>query len=83
MSMKLTPSSTTRRSVAMAWSRLGGSPQMPLPVIRIAPNPRRLTVRSPPMSMVPAAAAVGSALTPCLLVLVVSVSLSWSPPAPP
>src|SRR5579859_6878220 len=65
--MKLTPSSTTRRSVAMACSRLGGSPQIPDPVIRIAPKPMRLTVRSPPTSMVPAAAAVGCALTPYLL----------------
>src|ERR1700709_1542358 len=56
--MKLMPSSTTRRSVAMAWSRLGGSRQIPGPVIRMAPKPRRLTVRSPPTSMVPAAAAV-------------------------
>src|SRR5580704_17379117 len=61
--MKLTPSSTTLRRVAMACSRLGGSPQIPVPVIRIAPKPRRLTVRSPPTSMVPAAAAVGCALT--------------------
>src|SRR6266851_5009274 len=78
--MKLTPSSTTRRSVAMAWSRLGGSPQMPGPVIRMAPNPRRLTVRSPPTSMVPAAAAVGCAFTRYLL-LVLTVSLSCPPPA--
>src|SRR5580704_1514361 len=79
--MKLTPSSTTRRSVAMAWSRLGGSPQMPRPVIRIAPNPRRLTVRSPPTSMVPAAAAVGCALTAYLLILdmiTLNASLSCS-----
>ncbi len=58
MSMKLTPSSTARRSTACASSRSGGSPQIPRPVIRIAPNPRRLTVRSPPMSIVPASAAV-------------------------
>src|SRR6266702_134306 len=77
--MKLTPSSTTRRSVAMAWSRLGGSPQMPGPVIRMAPNPMRLTVRSPPTSMVPAAAAVGCALTRYLL-LVLPASLSCPPP---
>src|SRR5712691_9329074 len=76
--MKLTPSSTTRRSVAMAWSRLGGSPQMPGPVIRMAPNPRRLTVRSPPTSIVPAAAAVGCALTRYLL-LVLPASLSRPP----
>src|SRR5580693_5392479 len=77
--MKLTPSSTTRRSVAMDWSRLGGSPQMPDPVIRMAPNPSRLTVRSPPTSMVPAAAAVGCSLTRYLL-LVLTVSLSCPPP---
>ena len=69
MSMKFTPSSTTRRSVAMAWSWLGGSPQMPRPVIRIAPNPSRFTVRSPPTSMVPAAAAVGCVLTRYLLLV--------------
>jgi hypothetical protein len=55
--MKLTPSSTTRRSVAVACPSSGGSPQMPLPVIRIAPKPIRRTTRSPPISMVPAAAA--------------------------
>src|ERR1700759_1350071 len=76
--MKLTPSSTTRRSVAMAWSRLGGSPQIPGPGIRMAPNPGRLTVRSPPTSMVPAAAAVGCASTRYLLL--VTVSLSRLPP---
>src|SRR6476660_4519243 len=76
--MKLMPSSTTRRSVAMAWSRLGGSPQIPGPVIRMAPNPSRLTVRSPPTSMVPAAAAVGCASTRYLLL--VTVSLSRLPP---
>jgi hypothetical protein len=56
VSMKLTPSSTTRRSVALACPSSGGSPQMPLPVIRIAPKPIRRTTRSPPISMVPAAA---------------------------
>src|ERR1700745_3690393 len=76
--MKLMPSSTTRRSVAMAWSRLGGAPQIPGPVTGMAPNPSRLTVRSPPTSMVPAAAAVGCASTRYLLL--VTVSLSWLPP---
>src|SRR6516225_5306522 len=56
--MKFTSSSTARRSTALASSRSRGSPQMPRPVRRMAPNPRRLTVRSPPMSMVPEAAAV-------------------------
>src|SRR5215475_10927462 len=72
--MKLTPSSTARRRVACAASRLGGSPQMPRPVIRMAPNPIRFTVRSPPTSMVPAAAAVGCAFTRYLLVVTVSLS---------
>src|SRR5439155_13702643 len=40
-----------------ASSRSGGSPQMPAPVMRIAPKPMRRTVRSPPTSMVPEAAA--------------------------
>src|ERR1035437_8778580 len=55
---------------------------MPGPVILIAPNPRRLTVRSPPMSMVPAAAAGGCAFTRYLL-LVVKATLSGClrPPA--
>src|SRR5580658_1674219 len=52
--MKLTPNSTARRSTARATSRSAGSPQMPFPVIRMAPKPSRLTVRSPPTSMVPA-----------------------------
>src|SRR5208282_2335810 len=46
----------------------------------MAPNPIRLTVRSPPTSMVPAAAAVGCAFTRYLL-LVLTVSLSRPPPA--
>src|SRR5579871_802353 len=57
--MKLTPSSTARRSAALARSRSGGGPQTPGPVIRIAPKPSRFTVRSPPTSILPAAAAVG------------------------
>src|SRR5262249_6765271 len=57
--MKLTPSSMARLSTALAWSRSAGSPQIPGPVRRMAPNPSRLTVRSPPMSIVPASAAEG------------------------
>src|SRR5260221_2341082 len=60
--MKLTLSSIARRSAAFASSRFGGSPQIPLPVIRIAPKPRRFTVRSPPMLIVPAADASGCPL---------------------
>ena len=47
VSMRFTSSSTARRNVASAASRSGGGPQIPLPVMRIAPNPRRLTVQSP------------------------------------
>src|SRR5438552_1291851 len=46
--MKLTPSSTARRKTFLAFSRSGGQPQIPSPVSRIAPNPSRLTTRSPP-----------------------------------
>src|SRR5215469_7197035 len=56
VSMKLTPLATTWRRRAMAAAGSGGSPQTPAPVMRIAPKPRRLTVRSPPKVMVPAAA---------------------------
>src|SRR5437899_8641291 len=46
--MKLTPSSTARCKTFFAFSRSGGQPQIPSPVRRIAPNPSRLTNRSPP-----------------------------------
>src|SRR6266446_1705299 len=65
--MKLTLSSIARRSAAFASSRFGGSPQIPSPVIRIAPKPRRFTVRSPPMLIVPAADASGCPLIDSLL----------------
>jgi CheY-like chemotaxis protein len=48
VSMKLTPSSTARRKTFLAFSRSGGQPQISSPVNRIAPNPSRLTKRSPP-----------------------------------
>ena len=47
MSINVMPSSTTRRSKRIAAARSGGGPQMPGPVIRMAPKPSRLTVRSP------------------------------------
>src|SRR5713226_113279 len=70
--MKLMPSSRTRRSTRLHSSRSAGSPQIPSPVMRIAPKPKRLTGRSPPMSMVPASAA--------LMVVVVrsAMSSSWN-----
>src|SRR5207247_2030153 len=46
--MKLTSSSTARRKTFFAFSRSGGQPQIPSPVNRIAPNPSRLTNKSPP-----------------------------------
>src|SRR5436190_24131515 len=55
--MKLTPSSTARRSTSLARPGSTGEPQIPSPVSRIAPNPRRRTSRSPPKVMVPAAEA--------------------------
>src|SRR5918999_3861817 len=56
--MKSMPSSTARRRPARAPSRSGGSPQIPSPVMRIAPYPRRCTVRSPPRSSIPALTAL-------------------------
>ena len=47
MSIRLTPSSTARRSTRRASPGSRGSPQIPSPVIRMAPKPRRLTVRGP------------------------------------
>src|ERR1019366_7542956 len=55
--MKWTPKSTARRRMAIAVARSFGGPQIPSPVRRIAPKPRRLTVSSPPSSIVPAVAA--------------------------
>src|SRR3984885_11392358 len=55
--MKLTPNSIARRKTLSASLRSLGSPQIPSPVMRIAPYPSRLTVRSPPSAKVPAASA--------------------------
>src|SRR5580765_1166077 len=55
--MKLMPSSTARRSTAMAPLRSFGGPQMPSPVRRIAPKPRRCTEISPPNEIFPTALA--------------------------
>src|SRR5205807_8882625 len=48
------PSSTARRRTASAPFRSFGEPQMPSPVRRIAPKPRRWTEVSPPSEMFPA-----------------------------
>src|SRR6266852_7859877 len=55
--MKLTSSSTARRRTAMAPLRSFGGPQMPSPVRRMAPKPRRCTEISPPNEIFPAALA--------------------------
>src|SRR3954453_18501715 len=59
--MWLTPSSPARRRTACAVSTSSGRPQMPGPVRRIAPKPRRLTSISPAIAKVPEAVAVGMA----------------------
>src|SRR5206468_10093435 len=63
--MKLTPSSTARRKTFFAFSRSGGQPQIPAPVNRIAPNPSRLTKRSPPSSKVESSASATAARILC------------------
>jgi hypothetical protein len=55
--VRFTPSSTALRKVAIAAALSFGGPQIPDPVMRIAPYPSRLTVRSPPIKKVPADAA--------------------------
>src|SRR6266436_555341 len=60
--MKLMSSSTARRRTAMAPLRSFGGPQMPSPVRRIAPKPRRCTEISPPNEIFPAALAETSFL---------------------
>ena len=57
MSISCTSSSTARRSTRIASSRSSGGPQMPSPVMRMAPKPRRFTSRSPNLT-VPALLAV-------------------------
>src|SRR5260370_18604011 len=60
--MKLISSSTARRRTAKAALRSFGGPQMPSPVRRIAPKPRRWTEISPPSETSPAKLAESSFL---------------------
>jgi hypothetical protein len=53
VSMKFTSRPTARRSTRIASSGSLGGPQMPGPVIRIAPQPSRTTGVSPPILNVP------------------------------
>src|SRR5690625_4516790 len=52
--MKFTPSSGTRRNIRRHSRGSSGSPQMPSPVTRMAPKPRRWTGNSPPSLNSPA-----------------------------
>src|SRR5439155_837806 len=58
VSIMLMPSSSVRRRTRLHSSRSAGSPQMPAPVRRMAPKPKRFTVKSPPRSIVPASVAL-------------------------
>src|ERR1700675_4171734 len=60
--MKLISSSTARRRTANAALRSLGGPQMPSPVRRMAPKPRRCTEISPPSETSPATLAESSFL---------------------
>src|SRR5437879_6184669 len=60
--MKLISSSAARRRTAKAALRFLGGPQMPSPVRRIAPKPRRCTEISPPSETSPAKLAESSFL---------------------
>src|SRR6185312_8511504 len=55
VSMKLTFSSTALRSTRTASCASAGGPQIPGPVMRMAPNPNRFTVTPVPSVIVPAA----------------------------
>src|ERR1700692_1486395 len=57
--MKFTPSAGSCSSVRIASVQSLGSPHIPGPAIRIAPNPRRLISISPPILKVPASLGFG------------------------
>src|SRR5215813_671112 len=52
--MKFIPNSIALLKTRIASARFGGSPQIPDPVMRIAPNPSRVTRRSLPITNLPA-----------------------------
>src|SRR5579862_3889214 len=72
--MKLTPTSTARRRTRRTSSGSRGWPQIPFPVIRMAPKPSLWIGRSPPMAQEP--------LTAALIVaeVVIQVSRLTNPP---
>src|SRR5262245_36503281 len=55
VSIRFTPRSTTRRTSCLAVSRSRTPSALRAPEMRIAPNPSRRTVSSPPMVKVPTA----------------------------
>src|SRR5260370_6804115 len=57
--MKFTFKSSKRLRTRLHSAGSLGPPQIPSPVIRMAPKPRRFTVSSPAIEKVPAAAAFG------------------------
>ena len=74
MSMKLTPNSTLRRSTRTAESGSLGGPQIPSPVMRMAPKPRRRTFNSPPSAKVPLRPAGGPSAFPACSFISISRS---------
>src|SRR3954451_21963323 len=66
--MKSMPSSGSRLSVRIASALSAGGPQMPGPVIRIAPKPRRQTSMSPPILKKPDLRASSFAISILLVV---------------
>src|SRR5271155_5834607 len=56
--MKSTPRAGRRRKVFSASARSAGGPQIPRPTMRIAPKPRRLTSKAPPMRKRPDSSAL-------------------------
>jgi len=66
VSIKSTPICGSRFKVRIASGRSAGSSQMPGPVTRIAPKPRRWTAISPPILKVPDFAALRLDMAKCL-----------------
>src|SRR5262245_61075147 len=74
--MKLTPSSVARRRTASAAAGSLGGPQIPSPVMRMAPKPRRRTASSPPSKTL--ALELASRLPVCLFIYVLqSIPSYW------
>src|ERR1700730_16270876 len=73
--MKFTPNSGSRRRVRMTSALSAGGPQMPGPVSRIAPKPRRLILIAPPTMNepdLPASRAIFDPLWGCVTLIALS-----------